>query len=167
MSDAIPNLGTLLAPYLSAVPAASMPRFLARLERGAADRYRYWASVLPAHAPGLLECAAREDEIARRADALFAVIAEDLPAIEAALPQARSTYRFRRAPSGKATLLGSGWRTLPTMPPPRRNSRRWRRWKSTMPNTSSRSSRRRLEHGVELPAIAAPAFRDELAACGR
>ncbi len=92
MSDAIPNLGTLLAPYLSAVPAASMPRFLARLERGAADRYRYWASVLPAHAPGLLECAAREDEIARRADALFAVIAEDLPAIEAALPQARSTY---------------------------------------------------------------------------
>ncbi len=92
MGDAIPNLGELLAPYLSTVPAVSLARFLARLERGAADRYRYWASLVPAHAPGLLECAAREDEIARRADALFAVVVEDLPAIESALPQAREAY---------------------------------------------------------------------------
>ena len=92
MGDAIPNLGELLAPYLSAVPATSLARFLARLERGAADRYRYWASLLPAQAPGLLECAAREDEIACRADALFVVVVEDLPAIERALPQARDAY---------------------------------------------------------------------------
>lgn len=48
--------------------------------------------MLPAHAPGLLECAAREDEIARRADALFTVVVEDLAAIESALPLAREAY---------------------------------------------------------------------------
>jgi hypothetical protein len=87
-----PNLGALLAEYIQAIPDASRPRFLARLERGAADRYRAWAAALPQHAETLLECAASEDQIAARADALYAVIPEDLAAIEAALPPARDTY---------------------------------------------------------------------------
>ncbi len=87
-----PNFGALLGPYLSQVPAASVPRFLARLERGAADRYRAWAAALPEHADVLLGCAASEEQIAIRADALFPVVASDLAAIEAALPGARDTY---------------------------------------------------------------------------
>lgn len=90
-SDA-PNFGKLLGPYIAQVPAASIPRFLARLERGAADRYRAWAAALPAHAEMLLTCAASEEQIAIRADALYPVIPEDLAAIEAALPGARDTY---------------------------------------------------------------------------
>ncbi len=87
-----PNFGELLGRYIGRVPPASVPRFLARLERGAADRYRAWAAALPAHAEQLLACAAREDEIAVRAEALFPVIPEDLAAIEDALPGARESY---------------------------------------------------------------------------
>ncbi len=88
----VPNFGALLGPYISQVPAASIPRFLARLERGAADRYRAWAAALPEHAALLLECAASEEQIAIRADALFPAEPADLASIEAALPGARDTY---------------------------------------------------------------------------
>lgn len=87
-----PNFGALLAEFIQAVPDASRPRFLARLERGAADRYRGWAAALPAHAEVLLECAAAEEQIAIRVDALYAAIPGDLAAIESALPPARDTY---------------------------------------------------------------------------
>lgn len=93
MADAdVPNFGALLGPYIGRVPAASIPRFLARLERGAADRYRGWAAALPEHAELLLSCASSEEQIAIRADALFPVEAADLAAIEAELPGARDTY---------------------------------------------------------------------------
>ena len=62
----VPQFGALLAEYIVAVPEASRPRFLARLERGAADRYRGWAAALPDHADVLLECAASEEQIASR-----------------------------------------------------------------------------------------------------
>jgi hypothetical protein len=87
-----PNFGELLAEYILSVPEASRPRFLARLERGAADRYRAWAAELPAHADLLLDCAASEEQIAIRADAIYAAIPEDLAAIEAALPPAKEAY---------------------------------------------------------------------------
>ena len=88
----VPNFGELLGRYIGQVPAASVPRFLARLERGAADRYRAWAAALPAHAELLLSCAASEDQIALRAEALYPAVPEDLAAIEEALPGARDTY---------------------------------------------------------------------------
>jgi len=88
----VPNFGALLGSYIGQVPEASIPRFLARLERGAADRYRAWAAALPEHAELLLSCAASEDQIAIRAEALYPVIPEDLAAIEEALPGARETY---------------------------------------------------------------------------
>ena len=65
---AVPNFGELLAQYISAVPETAVPAFLARLERTAADRYRMWAKAVPEHAEGLLTCAAREDDIADRAE---------------------------------------------------------------------------------------------------
>ncbi len=87
-----PQFGQLLAEYIGAVPERSRPRFLARLERGAADRYRGWAAALPEHAHVLLDCAASEEQIAIRAEGLYDAIPEDLAAIEEALPPAIETY---------------------------------------------------------------------------
>ena len=50
----IPRFGELLSPFISKVPDGTRPRFLALLERGAANRYRVWAEQLPAHAAVLL-----------------------------------------------------------------------------------------------------------------
>lgn len=87
-----PNFGALLGPYIGQVPPTSVPTFLARLERGASDRYRAWAAALPEHAEVLLSCAASEEQIAIRADALFPPEPSGLAAIEEALPGARDTY---------------------------------------------------------------------------
>ena len=88
----IPNFGQLLAPFIGKVPATAMPRFLALLERGAAARYREWATMLPQHADVLGVCAAAEDEIADRVEAVF-VLDESLRAeLEAPLPDAKRTY---------------------------------------------------------------------------
>ena len=92
MSDEIPNFGVLLAPFIGQVGAELRPRFLALLERGAADRYRYWAELLPEQADCLLACACREDEIADRVERVFAVAEADVPALNAPLAEARATY---------------------------------------------------------------------------
>ncbi len=88
----IPNFGALLAPYIGQVGPELRPRFLALLERGAADRYRHWAGLLPEHAAGLLACAASEDEIADRIEGAFAVAESDRAGLEAPLPGARDAY---------------------------------------------------------------------------
>jgi hypothetical protein len=88
----IPNFGALLAPYIGAVPAEAMPRFLALLERGAAERYRGWAEMLPEHAEALLTCSSAEDEIADRVEAVFALDESLREALEAPLPEAKRTY---------------------------------------------------------------------------
>ena len=86
----VPNFGELLAPYIGSVPEHAVPNFLALLERGAADRYRYWAQQLPAYSDGL--SAASEDKIADIVESLFP-IEEDLAAeIAAPLPAAREAY---------------------------------------------------------------------------
>ena len=92
MTSETPNFGLLLAPVLSRVEDAARPRFLALLERTAADRYRRWASELPEQADVLLECAKREDEIADRVEAIFPIAAEKLLELQALLPQARDIY---------------------------------------------------------------------------
>lgn len=88
----IPDFGRLLAPQLGRVPAETLPRFLALLERGAADRYRVWAQALPEHAEVLLACAAAEDEIADRIEAAFTLDPSLREATEAPLPEARAAY---------------------------------------------------------------------------
>jgi hypothetical protein len=92
MSDQTPNFGQLLAPILGQVGAVERPRFLALLERTAADRYRDWAAQLPNHAEVLLACAGREDEIADRIEAVFAIDEPKLDALRSLLPQARDIY---------------------------------------------------------------------------
>ena len=90
---AVPNFGELLAPYIGSVPQDAVPAFLARLERTAAQRYRDWAQALPEHATGLLECAAREDDIATQVETVYPATApEQVTAMDEALAPARDTY---------------------------------------------------------------------------
>jgi hypothetical protein len=52
MSDlVIPNFGALLGEFIGQVPTGTMPRFLALLERTAADRFRGWAEAAWSPAP--------------------------------------------------------------------------------------------------------------------
>ncbi len=88
----IPNFGALLAPYIGLVPPQAMPRFLALLERGAAERYRGWAEALPEHADELMICARAEDEIADRIESAFSLDESLRDALEAPLPDAKRTY---------------------------------------------------------------------------
>ncbi len=93
MTDlAIPRFGELLGPFIARVAPETMPRFLALLERGAADRYRQWAERLPDHRNGLLRCAAREDEIADRVESAFALDESLRPQLEAPLDEAIAVY---------------------------------------------------------------------------
>jgi hypothetical protein len=88
----VPDVGGLLAGFMAQVPEAARPRFLALLERGAAARYRYWAEQLPAHAAGLRACAAREEEIATRSEAVVPIDAGAREKLESLIPAARDAY---------------------------------------------------------------------------
>jgi hypothetical protein len=69
----LPDVGAALAPLLARVPRARQPLLIALAERMAAERYRGWAGEWP-DAEGraeLLACAAREEEIAAKVEALF------------------------------------------------------------------------------------------------
>lgn len=99
MTDlAIPRFGELLGPFIARVAPDTMPRFLALLERGAADRYRQWAEELPEHRDGLLRCAASEDEIADRIEGAFGLDETNRAQLEAPLPDAKSAYYAVFAP---------------------------------------------------------------------
>ena len=87
-----PNFAVLLGPFIAEVPEDGRPRFLALLERGAAERYRGWARELPEHAEMLLACAAREDEIADRVEKLYPIAAALEKEIAQPLPRARDAY---------------------------------------------------------------------------
>jgi len=69
---ALPDLSAIVAPLLAAVAPSERPLLLAIAEHMAAERYRRWASAVddPAMRSGLLACAAREDEIATRVEAV-------------------------------------------------------------------------------------------------
>ena len=89
---AIPNFGELLAEHLSGVPAEAYPYLLSQLERTAADRYRGWARDVPEQAEGLLTCAAAEDEIADRVEAMFPPSDEHRELVHGIIPKAKATY---------------------------------------------------------------------------
>lgn len=65
------NFGELLVEHLSGVPQDAYPYLLSQLERTAAAHYRAWTDDVPEHRDGILECSAREDEIADRVEAMF------------------------------------------------------------------------------------------------
>ena len=88
----IPNFGELLAEHLGAVPPEAYPYLLSQLERTAAARYRGWAEEVPAHSEGLMACAAREDEIADRVEAMFPPSEEHRVLVDGIIPNAKATY---------------------------------------------------------------------------
>jgi hypothetical protein len=116
----------LLAGFMAQVPEASRPRFLALLERGAAERYRYWAKQLPAHAEGLRACAAREEEIATRAERVVPLDAGAREKLELAARRATRTtglsgacWRSRqlRIQAGAERLGAGAWRGMASASP--------------------------------------------------
>ena len=88
----IPNFGELLAEHRGAVPTEAYPYLVSQLERTAADRYRGWAEDVPEHAEALLACAAREDEIAVRVEAMFPPSDEHRRLVATIIPAAKATY---------------------------------------------------------------------------
>lgn len=86
---ALPDVGAILGPLLASIGAAERPLFLALAERLAAERYRRWAGEVhePERRAGLLACAAREDEIAGRVEAIFPNAAEVQARLRAAHPE--------------------------------------------------------------------------------
>jgi hypothetical protein len=87
--SALPDVGALLAPLLARVPQAEQPLLIALAERMAAERYRGWAERW-SDASGrteLLACAAREEEIAAKVEALHPEAAAVQRALLAAHPE--------------------------------------------------------------------------------
>src|SRR5262245_6577987 len=73
MADSLPDIGAALAPVLANIPRQRQPLLIALAERQAAARYRAWAEEFAgaAHRADLLACAEREEEIARRVEAMY------------------------------------------------------------------------------------------------
>ena len=79
----LPDVSTILAQVIQRAPRAQQPLLVALAERMAAARYRRWADEVgdAAQRAELLACADREEEIARRVEALYpeaAAIQRDL-----------------------------------------------------------------------------------------
>ena len=79
----LPDVRSVLAAVLARVPAERQPLLIAAAERLAAVRYRTWADdpALQSHRASLLACAAREEDIATRIEALY----PDAAALQAGL----------------------------------------------------------------------------------
>jgi len=88
----LPDIGTAVAPILATVAPEHVPLFVALLERSAARRYERWAAEVDGAdaRTALLACAARENEIGAKVEALFsdavtvqAELVDTLPDIDA------------------------------------------------------------------------------------
>jgi len=117
VSDArrLPRVAEVLAPILARVRREQQPLLIAIAERMAAERYRGWAGeaeLLP-HRNELLACAVREEEIARRIEALFPNAANVQRELLAGNPEVEGINRdlfAGRPPSEQLTLQAEGER---------------------------------------------------------
>ena len=93
--EAPPSIGAALAPVLARVPREEQPLLIAYAERLAAARYRAWAGQVgdAAQRAQLLACAEREEDIARRVEALFADAAARQRALLAQHPEVSEINR--------------------------------------------------------------------------
>jgi hypothetical protein len=87
-----PDFAELLAPCIAQVPADAFPRFLALLERGAAQRYRGWARAIPEHVEVLMACAVREEKIAAIVEGSWPLADGAFEQFDAPLSRARELY---------------------------------------------------------------------------
>lgn len=84
----------LSGAILDTIPAAHRPLLLAMLERGAAKRYRHWATGAEADAErdALLACAEREESIAAVVEATIPNAESILPTFVQHLPALRDAF---------------------------------------------------------------------------
>ena len=85
----LPDIAKALGPVFRNVEPVDRPVLLAALERLAARRYRIWADEHPdpQTKAGLLACADREEEIARRVESLYPNAAESQDRLLAENPE--------------------------------------------------------------------------------
>jgi len=92
---ALPNLGEIIGPILQRLAPEQQALLIAVAERLAAVRYRDWAeqSAKPADRSQLLACAAREEEIAQRVEAMYPGAADIQRTILATNPDLEAVNR--------------------------------------------------------------------------
>jgi rubrerythrin len=115
MSRELPNVASILGEIFAKVAAEERPLLLAFAERLAGQRYRDWAASHhdPTVARGLLACADREEEIARRVEALepqAQAIQERILTQMPELPELSETIFAGRPLSDQLTIQASGER---------------------------------------------------------
>ena len=90
----LPSVGDLFAPIVAQVPEEQRPLLVALAERIAAGRYRTWAQATSGEdAARLRACAAREEDIAQRVEALYPHAAAVQADLRAKHPQLEQAYR--------------------------------------------------------------------------
>lgn len=129
MTSGLPDVAAILGPVLASVPVDERPLLLAIAERLAAERYRGWAAGAASdeQRAGLLACAAREDEIATKVEAVFpdaAAVQERLRAAHPELVTVADEIFGDRPQSEQFAIQAAGeragasaWRTLATVVP--------------------------------------------------
>ena len=120
----LPDLGEVIGRVLGRVPERERPLLIAVAERLAAERYRGWADHPEAsrHRARLLACAAREEEIADRVEALYpgsAAIQRDILARHPDLEELNRSLFAGRSLAQQFTMQAQGerlgaatWRAL-------------------------------------------------------
>ena len=118
----LPDVAGLLGRAVERVSREQRPLLVALAERMAAERYRHWASLLPDRRAELLACAEREEEIARRVEALDSQAAAiqrdiqaehpDLPDVYTSLFEGRSVAQQLAIQALGERLGAATWRAL-------------------------------------------------------
>ena len=97
----LPSIAAILTPVVARLPLRQQRLLIAHAERQAAEMYRSWAAQVDAlERDGFLRCAAREEDIAARIEALEPEADTLRRQVEAALPsdldaQVRAVYAGR------------------------------------------------------------------------
>jgi hypothetical protein len=116
MSNDLPNIAEVLAGALARVAEADRPLFIAIAERLAAERYRGWAAdpACAADAAALRACAAREEDIASRVEALYPDAAARARELLAAHPELTEINRtlFAGRPLAQQLAIQAGGERL-------------------------------------------------------
>jgi hypothetical protein len=120
----LPNVAAVLGAVLQRVPVRQRPLLIALAERMAAERYRSWAEQVAGgdQQSGLIACANREEEIARRVEALYSDAASvqreilsgnpDLEAINPSVFAARPLHEQFAIQAVAERLGAATWRSF-------------------------------------------------------
>ncbi len=132
----LPDVPAILGALVARVAEAERPLFLAIAERMAAERYRGWAADVddPEVRAGLIACAAREDEIADRVEAVFpdpAAVQQRLLATFPELPQLNRDVFAGRPLADQFAIQAAGERV---------GAATWRAFAAAWPGAAAREA---------------------------